>query len=128
MERDTLHKHRQQYRHASGMSIISSVIFLFFEFHISKIRAGQLRICMSRRIAKKNIAQLALQIRLAGVGTSSLYILFKSLAWIQKSLRMHGHGKWDAFFIPYHAEKPYNIIQKLYVIWQLYAIILVKMI
>jgi hypothetical protein len=52
---------------------------------------------MSRRIAKKNIAQLALQIRLAGVGTSGLYILFKSLAWIQKSLRMHGHGKWDAF-------------------------------
>jgi hypothetical protein len=52
---------------------------------------------VSRRIAKKNIAQLALQIRLAGVGTSGLYILFKSLAWIQKSLRMHGHGKWDAF-------------------------------
>jgi hypothetical protein len=97
MEQDTLHKHRRQYRYASGMSTISSVIFLFFEFHISKIRAGQLRICMSRRIDKKNIAQLALQIRLAGGGTSSLYILFKSLAWIQKSLRMHGHGKWDAF-------------------------------
>jgi hypothetical protein len=42
------------------MSTISSIIFLFFEFHISKIRAGQLRICMSRRIAKKYITQLAL--------------------------------------------------------------------
>jgi hypothetical protein len=47
--------------------------------------------------SQKNIAQLASQIRLAGVGTSGLDILFKSLAWIQKSLRMHGHGKWDAF-------------------------------
>jgi hypothetical protein len=69
---------------------------------------------MSSRIARKNIAQLALQIRLAGLWTSSLYILFKSFAYIQNGLRMHGHGKWDAFFIPYHAEKPNRIFKSVY--------------
>jgi hypothetical protein len=35
--------------------------------------------------SQKNIAQLALQIRLAGIGTSSLYILFKSIAGFKRA-------------------------------------------
>jgi hypothetical protein len=75
------------------MSIIFSVIFLFFEFQIIKNQNQSTKNAGVKPNSKKHIYGLLIMISLAGLWISSMHILFQKLKIKAKCLEVYRYGK-----------------------------------